>query len=1787
MRRSVLRAGLTLLSATLLAFTCYGGFDDPPAFRATGATATKTPALLGVKGRQAKVSLRNVSLIPRFYLGSPAPSAEKALTVYDQDPPAGAPLTPGQTVRLLIYGEHDANAVETAPVLPELAQVHSQPFLDKSDELIDPRSGRVSVSVTDMLVPAGRLKLELRRTLVPPGQPGLVGSGWRLNWERRLTKRDTQVAIEDGLARVVMTRGNRAGEFRSEGGDELRFEGDRAIWLRADGIRDTFDRQGQLIESDERNGNIIRLTYGAAGKLSRVEGPGGSSLQFSLDESGRVIRVESSLGDVVHYGYAAAGKNPAAPARDLPTRTYTYDQRGLLAKIEHPRNGATGFDYDAVGRIRSRRWSDGAAEMYVYDDTTRTLRYTDPAGQLTTTTWSEDGRFAKATSPLGHSTTVEYDKAGRTVAITGPTGQTLRMTYDALGRNTLVENPAKGTTRFEYIGNTTQLSAIVGPGEKRQSFEYDSEGNLRQLSDALDSTQSATFTYFPNGQPHTVVYGNGRKQVFSYDDAGRIAGIADAAGNTHRYEYDDRGNPVRETDPVGAVTTRTYDVQNRITSVTDPTNATTRFAYEQRGRFYNVTQTDARGGVTRSTYDQRGRLITLKNAAGGTTRYQYDVAGRVASLTDPAGQTTQYEYDAAGQLIGTTNPLGGVTRNTYDALGNLASVTEPTGISVRYQCTPLGHLAKSTDAAGRVTVYEYDHQGHLVARTDPDQRTVQYEYDAAGRLIKMIPPSGPIVSYEYDERGNLASVRRGDMTIVRYESDALGRRVKESNAAGLEITYRYDQAGRVIASHDNQGGGETIERDPTGRAVAVKDSFGNTSRMTYDPAGNLLSNTDPLGSSENRSYDALDRLVEVTAPTGENTRYRYDDAGRLAVVHHPGGGESDYHYNALGNLVGKIFPGGTESRATFDSGGRPLTTIDAKGQTTQFVYDDAGRVQEKRFADGKSIRWQYDNLGRIIRVDDGAFPVVYGYDEHGKVVRIQYPAIKRTLAWEFDDAGLKTKFVDSEGRVVRYEYDAFERLIAIRPADGAPVKFAYDSKGRVSSRTWPNGVKGEWQYDVADRPVRMTYTSAAGNSLGSWSYKYDAAGNRTETVDADGKALRHRYDPLRQLIEEATGTEKPVQYAYLPGGNRGKRAGPVGNVEYRYNQADQLLSAGNEAFRYDPNGNLIERKGANGAITTYTYDAQDRLTSVKLASGEEIQYRYAPTGERISRTDAKGTIYYVTDGTNLLAELDAALKPRAIYIHGPSIDQPLLMSRDGETSSFHADQLGSIARLTDASGAVIANYEYDAFGQPRNDTNISASPFTYTAREYDGAAQLYYYRARYYDARNGRFLSTDSATPRLTQPITLNPYVYAFNDPVRLVDPLGTDGFDPTTFNSATSAWHGIGWDNDGLYRNMQGKQELLAAGKEQFPGQAKVLAKDVNDIKGELLRRGAPLEPPPPPPPPQQRVPGPGARVVGPRGGDTLAVGAPKAPPVNTVPVEPVPPAVEPVPPPVEPMPIPLGGGRVIAPPSAGVVKAVGGAGAAVLATNLGLDLAEGKPLAQIGKELGNGAYEGGKWLAAGASVGAAIGSVVGGVAGGVAGGAAGGVGALPGAAAGAEVGAWAGAAWGTTVVGAVGTALALPGTVKRVIEDVKAAFPDSPVEPGERLKKRDQWIELPPLSPEEIAASKSGGWVDLPPDPAIAAKALPPPNSDDEYAARAAKAARGVNVSERAANAENTLRRKEAAAAAAAGSSPGYGGSSGSSGISDAEAIINIINAFGGGQSSGHPPAQGGGMSRHPRQR
>ncbi len=274
----------------------------------------------------------------------------------------------------------------------------------------------------------------------------------------------------------------------------------------------------------------------------------------------------------------------------------------------------------------------------------------------------------------------------------------------------------------------------------------------------------------------------------------------------------------------------------------------------------------------------------------------------------------------------------------------------------------------------------------------------------------------------------------------------------------------------------------------------------------------------------------------------------------------------------------------------------------------------------------------------------------------------------------------------------------------------------------------------------------------------------------------------YAYDTIYRLTQATHPVPPTEQFTYDPVGNR--QTDGLGN-SYFYNNANRLLNYNGVTYQYDANGNATSRIDACGT-TTYTWDSENRLTGISGfrpdCSALSASYKYDPFGRRIEKNVNGAITKYLYDEEDILLEYDGNNQIVARYTHGPRIDEPLSIA-DGQSYYYHTDARGSIIAITDSAGNVVQRYEYDSFGNIVStlDPNF-IQPYTYTAREYDPESGLYFYRARYYDAKVGRFISEGPIlrqriliVPLLRQrllkiPSLLNSYIYSRYNPVNRSD---------------------------------------------------------------------------------------------------------------------------------------------------------------------------------------------------------------------------------------------------------------------------------------------------------------------------------------------------------------------------------------------------------------------------------
>ncbi len=149
-------------------------------------------------------------------------------------------------------------------------------------------------------------------------------------------------------------------------------------------------------------------------------------------------------------------------------------------------------------------------------------------------------------------------------------------------------------------------------------------------------------------------------------------------------------------------------------------------------------------------------------------------------------------------------------------------------------------------------------------------------------------------------------------------------------------------------------------------------------------------------------------------------------------------------------------------------------------------------------------------------------------------------------------------------------------------------------------------------------------------------------------------------------------------------------------------QMNQYTTTPFDARAYDANGNLT-----NAGPQASVYDYRDQLVAVTRFDSVSsytnvISAKYDCFGRRIETAGAGGVLtrFYYADWQEI-EEQNGANSTIATYVWGNDIDELLSMNRLGQTYYCHADDLGSIRKVTFTSGNIYEQYRYDDYGKPR------------------------------------------------------------------------------------------------------------------------------------------------------------------------------------------------------------------------------------------------------------------------------------------------------------------------------------------------------------------------------------------------------------------------------------------------------------------------------------------------------
>jgi RHS repeat-associated protein len=185
---------------------------------------------------------------------------------------------------------------------------------------------------------------------------------------------------------------------------------------------------------------------------------------------------------------------------------------------------------------------------------------------------------------------------------------------------------------------------------------------------------------------------------------------------------------------------------------------------------------------------------------------------------------------------------------------------------------------------------------------------------------------------------------------------------------------------------------------------------------------------------------------------------------------------------------------------------------------------------------------------------------------------------------------------------------------------------------------------------------------------------------------------------------------------------------------------------------------------SNGTYSSfYSYDAQGNRTRKVIDKNNIIETIYYIDGFELYRREVNGAIDYERTTLNISDD-------EKVFVRVEK------KTNEPEVVRYQYDNhLGSACLELDYTGRIISYEEYHPFGTTsyrsgRSETEVSLKRYKYCGKERDEQTGFYYYGMRYYAAWLCRFVSVD---PMADEYLSLSPYAYCMNNPVKYID---TDG---------------------------------------------------------------------------------------------------------------------------------------------------------------------------------------------------------------------------------------------------------------------------------------------------------------------------------------------------------------------------------------------------------------------------
>lgn len=777
--------------------------------------------------------------------------------------------------------------------------------------------------------------------------------------------------------------------------------------------------------------------------------------------------------------------------------------------------------------------------------------------------------------------------------------------------------------------------------------------------------------------------------------------------------------------------------------------------------------------------------------------YSYDPKGRLLSVINDSGMpkelTKSFVY----------NPTHGFLEKTIISASGL-----PTKTSEYFYDDKFRFIIKSKNPLNQESETSYDSKwGKPLWTKTVDGLFTHYAYDGFGRDKKIIPPDGiqTDISYNWIPVGSINGTDPIDVSGSLYEI------IKQKNRSPLSKVY-FDSFKRVTRSQVQGFSGMVYSAktyNTKGLVNAECQSYelplspGKApiiSTFEYDTYNRL---TDMNSSDGNVSlpttyeYEYNSGNFEVTTTTPDNnTFFKSIDPTGLTVLASDNGGDLTYTYFSNRQLKNVSLDGVEITKFEYDEYGRQNKLDEKNSGITTYEYNAYGELDFQNDLNNNQFDFSYNELGLLLTRTGTVESIAYNYVTSGNGLN-QLSSIVSTNGvsynYEYDSFGRlieMTEDIQGQEFVKSIEYDTYGNIIKKIFPGNFEIEMDYNSDGYHSSTRISGTNQMIWQLDEVN-PMGQPLKYTLGNNVQTQNQytnfglptTVNASGIFEITTDFDPESqnLNYRvdhlknnisegfnYDPLNRLSVSQVLFNPPYSVTYEANGNISTKT-DIGSYTYDPVKLNAVSQVTNPASLIS----LVPQ--------TINYNSMNKVSDIYEGS-YSYNIIYGPDDARkksvlINQGNTEYTRYYIgnyekTISGNQVAEI--------YYLDGGALY--VVINGLGTVYFTYTDHLGSIIKVTDQNGVIVAEQNFDAWGNKRNADNWNYSNIPpveewlyrgFTGHEHLPEFGLINMNGRMYDPNLGRMLSPDNfvQAPDFTQ--SYNRYSYAWNNPLKFTDPDG------------------------------------------------------------------------------------------------------------------------------------------------------------------------------------------------------------------------------------------------------------------------------------------------------------------------------------------------------------------------------------------------------------------------------